>query len=141
LSIANRLTFSASTITDSHNILNIDIFVEPTRREGFGMSVLQAMASGIPVVACGVGGIYGLIDDGVNGLLVPANDCEAMAAAICRLLASPELRAELAQNARQKVEKEFSAKVVAEKIIAEFVTEKNSPDAKLSFRGTAERVT
>ena len=113
LGIANRLTFSASTIIDSKNISSIDIFVEPTRQEGFGMSVLQAMASGVPVVACGVGGIYSLIEDGVNGLLIPSGDTDAMCTAICRLLNDNELRYKLIRNARNKVEQEFSSKKVA----------------------------
>ncbi len=113
LGIANRLTFSASTITDSKNLLSIDIFVEPTKQEGFGMSVLQAMASGVPVVACGVGGIYSLIKDGENGLLVPAGDTEAMSEAICKLLCDNGLRHRLVRNARKKVEQEFSSKKVA----------------------------
>ncbi len=113
LGIANRLTFSASTITDSKNISSIDIFVEPTRQEGFGMSVLQAMASGVPVVACGVGGIYSLIEDGENGLLVPAGNTDAMCEAICKLLNNKELRYKIIRNARQRVEQEFSSKKVS----------------------------
>ena len=112
LGIAHRLTFSASTIIDSKNISSIDIFVEPTRQEGFGMSVLQAMASGVPVVACGVGGIYSLIEDGENGILVTSGDTEAMCDAICRLLNDSTLRCKLIRNARTKVEQEFSSKKV-----------------------------
>ncbi len=113
LGIANRLTFSASTITDSKNISSIDIFVEPTRQEGFGMSVLQAMASGVPVVACGVGGIYSLIEDGENGLLIPSGNIDAMCEAICKLLNDKELKYKLIRNARNRVEQEFSSKKVS----------------------------
>ena len=118
IKISKRLTFSASTITDSRNITNIDIFVEPTKREGFGLSVLQAMATGVPVVACGVGGIYSLIKDGETGLLVGANDVPAMSDAICRLLDAPALRDELAHNARLRVEKEFDAKLIVQRLLA-----------------------
>lgn len=124
LHITHRLTFSASTITDSRNITNIDIFVEPTKREGFGMSVLQAMATGVPVVACGVGGLFSLIKDGVTGLLVPANDVPAMSDAICKLVAAPNLRAELAHNAREQVEKDFNSKVVSKKLLEYFASVK-----------------
>lgn len=117
LQISKRLTFSASTITDSRNISNIDIFVEPTRKEGFGMSVLQAMATGIPVIASGVGGIFSLIEDGVSGLLVSAGDTQGMIDGICRLLENPGLRQELAHNARARVEKEFSAKKIAARLL------------------------
>ena len=117
LGIARRLTFSSSTIIDTKNINSIDIFVEPTRQEGFGMSVLQAMASGIPVVACGVGGIYSLIEDRKNGLLIPAGDADAMCEAICTLLKDKKLSKELILKAREKVEKEFSSKRIASILI------------------------
>lgn len=122
LRISHRLTFSASTITDSRNITNIDIFVEPTKREGFGMSVLQAMATGVPVVACGVGGIYSLINDGETGLLVGANDVPAMSNAICRLLSDAVLRDELAHNARSRVEKDFNSKTIVKRLLDYFDT-------------------
>lgn len=117
LQISRRLTFSASTITDSRNISNIDVFVEPTHREGFGMSVLQAMATGVPVVACGVGGIFSLIEDGKSGLLVSAGDIAGITKNICRLLRNPALRVELAHNARQRVEKEFNARCIAQRLL------------------------
>ncbi len=117
LDISRRLTFSASTITDSRNISSIDVFVEPTHKEGFGMSVLQAMATGVPVVACGVGGIFSLIEDGKSGLLVSAGDVKGMTDNICKLLQDPALRVELAHNARQRVEREFNARRVAQRLL------------------------
>lgn len=117
LDISRRLTFSSSTITDSRNIGSIDVFVEPTHKEGFGMSVLQAMATGVPVVACGVGGIFALIEDGKSGLLVSAGDTKAMTDNICRLLEDPGLRVELAHNARQRVEKEFNSRRISQRLL------------------------
>lgn len=128
LRISRRLTFSASTITDSRNISSIDVFVEPTHKEGFGMSVLQAMATGVPVVACGVGGIFSLIEDGRSGLLVSAGDVRGMTDNICRLLENPGLRVELAHNARQRVEKEFNAKRIVQRLLELYANLTDSSD-------------
>jgi glycosyltransferase involved in cell wall biosynthesis len=69
----------------------------PSRREGFGVACLEAMAHGRPVVATGVGGLRDLVVDGETGILVPARNARALRAALKRLLADPELRRRLAQ--------------------------------------------
>lgn len=118
MGIAHRVTFTPSTTSDGAYIGNIDIFVEPTTQEGFGLSVLQAMAAGVPVVASGVGGLFSLVDDGETGLLVTSGDEEAMAAAIRSLLESPQRRLDLARHARERVEEAYSARRVAETMMA-----------------------
>ncbi len=117
LKISHRVTFSPSTSTDIRNLAKVDIFVEPTLQEGLGLSVLQAMASGVPVVASGAGGIYTLVKDGETGLLVPKGDPKAMADAICFLLAAPEKRLDLARLARERIEREFAAEKVAREVL------------------------
>ncbi len=62
------------------------VAVVPSRREGFGRSVVEAMTLGVPVVASATGEIINLIEDGVSGLLVPPGDVEALAGAVVRLL-------------------------------------------------------
>ncbi len=115
--ITSRVTFSPSTTTDTRNLANIDIFVEPTFKEGLGLSVMQAMAAGVPVVASGVGGIYSLIEDGETGVLVNSGDADGLARAIKDLLADENLRSDLARRAREKIEKRFSAENVAREIL------------------------
>jgi len=86
-----------------------DVFVHPAVwAEAFGWTIAEAMASGCPVVASRTGGIPELIEDGRSGLLVEPRDPEAIAAALNRLLASPELRHQLATTARRRVEERFS---------------------------------
>jgi glycosyltransferase involved in cell wall biosynthesis len=63
-----------------------DAFVMPSLEEGFGMTVVEAMAAGTPVVGTRVGGIPALVDDGETGELVPSGDASALAAGIERLL-------------------------------------------------------
>lgn len=78
-----------------------DLFVLPSLQEGLPLSLLEAMASGLPVVATTVGGIPGVVKDGENGLLVPAADPTALRDALVRLLTNPALRQSLGAAARR----------------------------------------
>ena len=77
-----------------------DVFVFPSRVETLGNVVLEAMASGLPVVAAAEGGTLENVRDGVNGLLCVPGDADALAQGIMRLAQEPELRAQLSHNAR-----------------------------------------
>lgn len=79
------------------------VFVLPSHAEGLPMSLLEAMAAGCAVVASAVGGIPDLVVHGVNGLLVPAGDAAALAAAIAALLRDPALATRLGREARATV--------------------------------------
>jgi glycosyltransferase involved in cell wall biosynthesis len=78
-------------------------------------TVLEAMASGRPVVTTRTGGMVDMIEDGVSGVLVPPGDSAALAAAIRRLLADPRLRAELGEAGRERVRR-FTASSVAARV-------------------------
>lgn len=80
-----------------------DVFVFPSRQEGLGSALLEAMASGLPVVATRVGGIPELVEDGHTGLLVPPGDPPALAQAVEKVLQDRELRQQLGAAARQRV--------------------------------------
>lgn len=69
-----------------------DVFVYPSLHEGLGSSLLDAMAFGLPIAASRVGGIPEVVRDGVNGLLIPPENPDALVAALRRLLADPALR-------------------------------------------------
>jgi len=88
-----------------------DIFALPSRNEGLPMSVLEAMARGLPVIATPVGGVPELIEDGVNGLLVPLADPDALARAILKLADDQEGRAALGRAARETILARHSAAV------------------------------
>jgi colanic acid/amylovoran biosynthesis glycosyltransferase len=90
------------------------IFVLPSvrlpsgRMEGIPVALMEAMASGVPVVASRLSGIPELVQDGVTGLLVEPHDPQALAAAMARILDDDTLAAKLALRARESVERSFS---------------------------------
>jgi len=86
-----------------------DVVVCPSRFEGLPRALLEAMGLGRAVVGTAVDGIAELIRDGVDGLLVPARDPEALAGAIARLVADPALRARLGDAAARRVREDYGA--------------------------------
>jgi glycosyltransferase involved in cell wall biosynthesis len=88
-------------------LADADLFVLSSRSEGLPVSVLEAMAAGLPVVATDVGGVSELVLDGETGLLVPPADATALAEAVEGLLRDRELRRRFGVSARSRVEQDF----------------------------------
>ncbi len=90
-----------------------DIVAVPSRAEGLGIAALEAMAAARPVVASAVGGLPEAVEDGVTGMLVPAEDPAALASAIERLAGSPEARRTMGHAASARVRARFSLDAMA----------------------------
>jgi glycosyltransferase involved in cell wall biosynthesis len=86
----------------------LDVFVLSSVSEGLSNTILEAMASGTPVVATRVGGAEEMIEDGVSGILVPPSDAPAMAAALRRVLTTADGAAAMGAAARRRAEDEFT---------------------------------
>jgi len=89
-----------------------DIAVLPSYREGLPKSLLEALASGLPVVTTDTSGCREVVADGVNGLLVPVRDAVKLAEALRRLLLDPAMRARMGAAGRQRAESEFRLELI-----------------------------
>lgn len=88
--------------------MQADIYVLPSHLEAFPIGLLEAMACGLPCVATTVGGIPEIIEDGVNGLLIPPGNASGLSEALWKLIADPELRHRLGQNARETIQQRYT---------------------------------
>ncbi|HQO35733.1 MAG TPA: glycosyltransferase family 4 protein, partial [bacterium] len=86
----------------------LDVFVLPTSVEGSPVSVLEAMASGLPVIAGDAGGVKELVEDGNTGILVPPMDLAALTGGILSLVSQQETREKFGTAGKQKIRTEFS---------------------------------
>ena len=109
---------------DVHDLLDAcDIFTLSSHSEGLSMSVLEAMASGCPIVASDVGGMEELIAHGRTGVLVAAGDTPALADALEALIQNPALRQSLGRAAREQVDQRCSVSRQADATTAVYIHE------------------
>jgi glycosyltransferase involved in cell wall biosynthesis len=96
--------------------VSADCFCLPTVQEGFGLAFTEAMAAGLPIVACRAAAVPELVEDGRTGLLVSPRNPEELAGAMERVLTSDRLRAELGAEGRRRVES-FDLERVAARLL------------------------
>ncbi len=96
---------------------DLDVFVLPSLSEGLPLVVLEAMATGRPVAATRVAGTPEVVRDGVDGLLVPPADAEALADALAKLAGDPAMRREMGAAGRTRVQADFGTDRVAREIV------------------------
>ncbi len=107
LGIAERVQFLGTRSDVADLMRDCDVFVRPSLMEGLPLTVLEAMATGLPAVATPVGGTAEVLQDGVTGLLVPPRDVVGLETALDRLLADDGLRRRMGAAARRQVETDF----------------------------------
>jgi glycosyltransferase involved in cell wall biosynthesis len=98
------------------HLARADFYVWPAINEAFGMALLEAQAAALPVVAGDAGGTGDIVATGKTGLLVPAGDAPAFAAAVRRLLVEPHTRAAFAIAARRKILAEHDIPIAADQL-------------------------
>lgn len=108
LGLSDRVVFAGLRTDVPQLLASATVSVMPSLNEALSNVLLESMAAGVPVVATRVGGTPEAIEDGVNGLLVPPADPNALANAICHLLAEPEMARRLGRAARESINERFS---------------------------------
>ncbi len=116
LGLSDNVVFIKPQLSTVNVLTVMDIFMfTPARREGMGLALLEAMASGKPVVATDVGGISSVIENNVNGFLVEPSRPGLLAEPVLKLLKDKTLYAKMAQAAREIVIRKFSINGMADR--------------------------
>lgn len=97
-----------------------DIYTLPSWREGFPRSAIEAAAMGLPIVATNIRGCRQVVNDGINGLLVPLCDIEQLEKALMKLIDNPELRRKMGRAGYEKARLEFDERKVCDIVISEY---------------------
>lgn len=113
LGVTGHVRFIGTRLDVPELLKVFDVFVLPSIWEGLPMSILEAMAAGCVVVASDVGGVGAALSSGVNAMLVPPAQPEALATALATVLADDALRERLSVQARQVFQERFSAEAMA----------------------------
>lgn len=116
--VTNQNIIFRGFINDVSSLLyDIDIFVRTSTQEALGFGVIEAMATGRPVIATNVGGLPEVIDDGITGILIPSNNPELLSEKIIFLLNHPEILQKFSINAIKSVREKFDINDIAKKTI------------------------
>ncbi len=140
--LADRFVFTGMTPLVPDYLTLMDIFVLPSYREGFPRSILEAMSTALPVVATDIRGCREAVLEGITGFIVPPRDGKALAAAIRRLLLSPELRQQMGREARSLVIQRYDFRKVRDTFVTfvkDVVSQERLNPASPSMRPGARR--
>lgn len=117
LCLEDRVVF-VPVVNQTQEILSLlDVFVMPSRQEGLGLSIMEAQAAGLPVVASNVGGIPSLIEHGKTGILVESENPQALAEAIISLLQDKNQMRQLGAAARDSIRQNHCAEAMVDKTL------------------------
>jgi glycosyltransferase involved in cell wall biosynthesis len=108
LGVESRIEFTGASGSVKDVYHGFDVFVLSSRHEGFANVIIEAMASGLPIVATDVGGAREAIEEGQTGFVVPPGDPEVLAERVGQLLADPALRCRMGRVGRERAVSQFS---------------------------------
>jgi glycosyltransferase involved in cell wall biosynthesis len=131
LDIVNSVIFTGFRKDLSRIYADIDILMLTSINEGTPVSIIEAMASGKPVIATGVGGVPSLVKDGINGFMVKPGDINALSDATIRLLKDPELRVKMGKEGQRIVYPYYDISELVERVdhlYKQIITEKKNTD-------------
>lgn len=120
LGLSNRFHFEGPVSNLHEYLSSADIFVLPSRSEGFSNAIIEAMAAGLPVVATDVGGNREAVEDGVNGIIVPPGDVSVLAHSIMDLLKDQARSFAMGNSGRARVSERFSTRSMMLQISATY---------------------
>jgi glycosyltransferase involved in cell wall biosynthesis len=120
LNLSDRFHFAGGVTDMRQHLSAADIFVLPSRSEGFSNAIIEAMAASLPVVATNVGGNSEAVKDGFTGFLVPPDDPAALAAAISRLLSDQSQAKAMGAAGRATVVENFTTEVMMTRIASAY---------------------
>ena len=118
LNLSSHFHFLGGVANLREHLSSSDIFVLPSRSEGFSNAIVEAMAASLPVVATNVGGNAEAVVDGVTGFIVSTDDPAALSAAITRLISNPSQAQTMGEAGRNLVIEKFTTKAMMGKITA-----------------------
>ncbi len=120
LNLSGNFQFVGGVTDVPKHLATADIFVLPSRSEGFSNAIVEAMAEALPVVATDVGGNAEAVEDGVNGFIVPAEDSAALAEAICRLAGDAELAERMGLEGKRLAGERFTTEAMMRQITSAY---------------------
>jgi glycosyltransferase involved in cell wall biosynthesis len=116
LKLTGNFRFDSGVTNLQEYLSAADIFVLPSRSEGFSNAIIEAMAASLPVVATNVGGNAEAVEDGVSGFIVPPEDIVALSDAILRMLSNPAKAEEMGASGRERVKDNFTIDAMMQQI-------------------------
>lgn len=117
LGLGERAIFLGHSDKVAELLTGMDVFLAPSRYEGFGISIIEAMSAGLPVVASRVDGILEIIQHEGNGLLFEPGNVDALASSLKRIISDRELALRISSSAVRTIEERFSQQAMVKKAL------------------------
>jgi glycosyltransferase involved in cell wall biosynthesis len=120
LNLSEHFHFTGGVTNLREHLSSSDIFVLPSRSEGFSNAIVEAMAASLPVVATNVGGNAEAVEDGVTGFIVPFDDPSALSTAVIRLISNPSEAKTMGEAGKNLVMEKFTTEAMMNKIASAY---------------------